>query len=687
MKQPITLGRDRCGDLDQALRREWLVTNGLGGFGAGTIAGCQTRRYHGLLVAAEKPPVGRTVRLVDLDVVAQVGDRAYELGCHEYADGTIHPTGHWLIESFLLDGTVPTWTYAIGDARLTKRVFMARGRNSTYVIFTLDRSLEALTLVIRPLCSGRDYHSHRRGDGGYLSESVDGGCTVAATGVSPDLILTADSGSFAASPGMQWNVRHRVEAARGLDAEEDLYTPGAFTAMLVPGATLAITATVERATVPASTALAELRDHEARLLEGAGASQPAWIRQLMLAADQFIVSRRSADPAADAAEGTSVIAGYPWFGDWGRDTMIALPGLTLATGRAPLAAEILRTFARHVEQGLLPNRFPEAAEAPQYNTVDATLWYFVALHEYLRATDDLALARELYPMLTNILDWHRRGTHHGIGVDPSDGLLRAGEPGVQLTWMDAKVGDWVVTPRSGKAVEINALWCNAQQILSDLAERLGDPRAARDLAAQARRSMDSFATKFWNAQRNYLYDVIEAPGSAGPDASLRPNQVLALALPHAVIDRARAACVLLACERELLTSFGLRTLNPGNSDYAAHYGGDQRQRDGAYHQGTVWPWLLGTFVRAHLVIFGDSARAVAYLAPLQQHLTDACIGQISEIFDADPPHAPQGCFAQAWSVAEVLRAWIALQGAAAAPAPTAAPPTPCARRARSRKAS
>ena len=688
MKDAITLGRDLCGELGQALRREWLVTNGLGGFGAGTVAGCQTRRYHGLLLAAQKPPVGRTLRLVDLDVTADADGHRFELGCHEYADGTIHPNGHELIETFVLDATVPTWTYAIGAVRLTKRVFMARHRNTTYVTYTLERSLGPLRLEVRPLCSGRDYHWHRRGDAGYGTESVEGGCRVAASGTGPGLTLTADAARFAASPQMQWNLRHRAEAARGLDAEEDLYSPGAFVGTLEPGATLAITASVEDAVVPAAIALAELREHEAQLLAGAGTGQPTWIRQLLLAADQFVVSRRAALAAAggDTVAGTTVIAGYPWFGDWGRDTMIALPGLTLATGRAPLAAEVLRTFARYVDQGLLPNRFPDAGEAPEYNSVDATLWYFVAVHEYLQVTQDLALARELYPMLTDIVGWHHRGTRHGIAVDPGDGLLRAGEPGVQLTWMDAKVGDWVVTPRSGKAVEINALWCNAQAILGDIAGRLGDRRAATALAEQARLSTDSFAAKFWYADGGYLYDVVESPDGTGPDASLRPNQLLALALPHAVIDRERAAAVLAACERELVTSYGLRTLSPGSPGYVGRYGGDQRERDGAYHQGTVWPWLLGAFARTHFKVHGDPARAMAYLAPLEQHLADACIGQISEIFDAEPPHAPQGCFAQAWSVAEVLRSWLELRAAEAAlQATTSTPQRP--RAARPRKAS
>jgi predicted glycogen debranching enzyme len=666
MNSNITLGRETCGDLGPALGREWLVTNGLGGYAAGTVAGCQTRRYHGLLVAALSPPVGRTVLLADLDVAVESGGRRFALACHEYADGTVDPRGYLLIESFVLDGTVPTWTYALGAARLVQRVFMARGANTTYVTYTLERALAPATLSIRPLCTGRDYHWHRRGGSGYDGEPIPSGCRVHASGVAATLALTADAGTFAAAPDMHWNLHHRAEAARGLDADEDLYVPGTFTVTLEPGSTVAFTATVEAAAPTAAAALAALRTHEAGLLAAVD-GQPAWIRQLALAADQFVVTRRT---PGEALAGTTVIAGYPWFSDWGRDTMIALPGLTLATGRPALTAGVLRTFARHVGDGLLPNRFPDAGEAPEYNTVDATLWYFVAIHAYLEATGDLELGRELFPVLLDIVARHRAGTRHGIAVDPADGLLRAGEIGVQLTWMDAKIGTWVVTPRIGKPVEINALWCNAVAILRDLATRLGERRVARELGALATTAFASFAAKFWFPDGGYLYDVIEGPDGAAPDASLRPNQVLALALPHAVLDAARAASALVACERELLTSFGPRTLSPGSPGYAAHYAGDPLHRDAAYHQGTVWPWLLGAFCRAHLRVHGDADRARAYLAPIEQHLADACIGQVSEIFDAEPPHAPQGCFAQAWSVAEVLRAFVELGRE-----PTRAPPT------------
>jgi predicted glycogen debranching enzyme len=667
---PITLGRDLCGDLEQSLRREWLVTNGLGGFGAGTVGGCQTRRYHGLLIAAQQPPVQRRMLLVDLDVQVKIGGHRYDLGLHEYADGTIAPTGHRLIESFTLDGTVPTWRYALGGARLTRRVYMARGRNTTYVTFSIDRAPSPVILTIRPLCSGRDYHWHRRGPEGYQLLAAEKGCRIVTQAGAPALALSTDVGEFFEAPDVHWNLRHRVEAQRGLDSVEDLFTPGTWTATLVAGQSIAVTATIEATSPRADLALAELRAHEAGLLATAPADLPDWARRLVLAADQFIV-RRSDENDRDG--GSTVIAGYPWFSDWGRDTMIALPGLTLTTGRAPVAAQILRTFARHVHQGLLPNRFPDAGEAPEYNTVDATLWYFVALHEYLRVTRDVALARELYPVLAKIVDWHRRGTLHGIGVDPKDGLLRAGAPGVQLTWMDAKVGDWVVTPRAGKPVEINALWCNALRILAGIAKDIGDVPAARELETAAQAATESFASRFWYADGGYLYDVIDTDTGLA-DVSIRPNQILALALPYEVVERGRAASILAICENELLTSNGVRTLAPGTAGYTSKYRGGPADRDAAYHQGTVWPWLLGAFARAHFRVFGDPVAASAFLEPIALHLRDACIGQISEIFDADPPHDPQGCFAQAWSVAEVLRAWCEI-GARSHAVPERRPPS------------
>ncbi len=378
---------------------------------------------------------------------------------------------------------------------------------------------------------------------------------------------------------------------------------------------------------------------------------PTVTERLVLAADQFIV-RRS---LPDDPDGRSVIAGYPWFGDWGRDTMISLPGLTLVTGRHDVAARVLRTFARFVDRGMLPNRFPDEGETPEYNTVDATLWYFEAIRAYHAATDDDGLLGDLFPVLQEIVEWHRRGTRYHIQVDPDDGLLYAGEPGVQLTWMDAKVGDWVVTPRIGKPVEINALWYNALRSMADFARRLGEPLSPYE--ALAEQTVTGFA-RFWNQDTGYCYDVIHGPD--GDDPALRPNQLFAVSLPHSPLSPSQQRAVVDVCARRLLTSHGLRSLARDDPAYIGHYGGDRRQRDAAYHQGTVWSWLIGPFVTAYLRVYDDRERARSFLQPFIHHLVDHGVGSISEIFDGDAPFAPRGCIAQAWSVGEVLRAWSAV---------------------------
>ncbi|MBS4051436.1 MAG: glycogen debranching protein, partial [Methylomonas sp.] len=426
---------------------------------------------------------------------------------------------------------------------------------------------------------------------------------------------------------------------------------------------------------------AAVRQHihrqQQQLMQRLPAAAPDWIRQLALAADQFIVDRRQDGQPT----GKTVIAGYPWFGDWGRDTMIALPGLTLALGRFEAAADILRTFAGHVSQGMIPNRFPEQGTTAEYNTADATLWFMHAVDQYTVYSGDNTLAAELYPLLAEIIAWHRKGTRFGIKVDPDDGLLMAGEAGVQLTWMDAKVDDWVVTPRIGKCVEINALWYNALQIMAQLAEPFGTAQQLADYRQSALQIKNSFK-HFWNESRQCLYDVIDGPegdlhaDDQRYDGRPRPNQLLAVSLPHSPLCERQCQAVVDLCTRELLTPFGLRSLAAGEADYAPYYRGNPRQRDGGYHQGTVWAWLIGPFVDAHYRVYGDRDKALSYLEPFRQHLGAACLGQISEIFDAEPPFTPRGCFAQAWSVAEVLRVWLRLHSnGTASPKPGDAVPT------------
>jgi predicted glycogen debranching enzyme len=653
----IRFSRDMLQEFESVTRREWLVTNGIGGFASSTIAGLNTRRYHGLLVASLKPPVQRTVLVAKLDAVASYRGQRYALATNEFADGTVAPRGFVHLDSFALDGQLPVWTWLIGDALLEQRLWMAHAENATYVSFRLLRGDQPLQLELAPLCTYRDFHSQHRGYRETLVTPVAGGIRIDSyLGAAPYRLLS-DRGEWHIAPEWYWNFKHRAETERGLDDIEDLIQPARLHVTIEPGAASTMILTSEAAEpAPAGVSLKFERARQQRLLETPRARELArsddhdqTLRQLILAADQFVVSRETG--------GNTVIAGYPWFSDWGRDTMIALPGLTLTTGRYDVAATILRTFAKFVSDGMLPNLFPDAGDAPEYNTVDATLWYFVAVDEYVRQTNDSSLLQDLYPTLQYIVRWHQHGTRYGIQVDPHDGLLRAGEPGVQLTWMDAKIGDWVVTPRTGKPVEINALWVNALTIMRDCALRLHDTESASEYATAAELAMQSFRQRFWFEDGGYLYDVVDGP--QGDDATLRPNQIFAVSLRHTLLDDRRAKSVIDVCAQHLWTPAGLRSLGPqiGEPRYAGRYVGGPRERDAVYHQGTVWSWLLGPFVSAHYRFYGDASRARTYLEGIRSHLRDGCVGQVSEIFDGDAPFTPRGCFAQAWGVAEILRVW------------------------------
>ena len=658
----IGWGREISGDLPAAERREWLCTNGIGGFASGTVVGSLTRRYHGLLVAALEPPLGRTLLVATVDDTVAYDGAGASLATNRWAGGAIDPHGYRAIERFVLDGSTPVWTYAVADALVEKRIWMEPGANTTYIRYRVLRARGPLALQLRILVDYRDYHATTRGGEWRMDIApVTRGLRVIAFAGARPLLLLADRGE--ARIAHTWYQRFELprERERGLDAWEDHLHAGTFEASLEPGAALTLVLSAETApSLDGERAWCRRAGHEADVLTAwrrarpAAEQAPAWIGQLVLAADQFVARR----PLADDPEGMTVIAGYHWFGDWGRDTMIALPGLTLTTGRPEVARRILKTFARFVDRGMLPNRFPDAGEAPEYNTVDATLWYFEALRAYHAATRDDGLLKELYPVLEEIVRFHRAGTRYGIKEDAGDGLLTSGEPGVQLTWMDAKVGDWVVTPRTGKAVEINALWYSALRTMAGFARHLGRPVGPWEILADRVRT--GFE-RFWSERAGHCYDVLDSPG--GHDEALRPNQVFAVSLHESPLSPERQKKVVDACARYLLTSFGLRSLAPGHPDYRGHYGGDQRERDGAYHQGTVWAWLLGPFALAHFKAYGDAATARSFLAPLADHLGDHGVGSIAEIFDGDPPFAPGGCIAQAWSVAETLRAWHELAGA------------------------
>ncbi len=654
----VQFGREICGDLAAAESREWLVTNGIGGYASGTVAGSQTRRYHGLLLAALQPPVGRTQLVSAIDEIVHYAGADFSLATHRWASGAVEPKGFLLLEEFHLEGSTPVWTYALADALLEKRVWMRQGENTTYIQYTLLRGTSALEMDLKALVNYRDYHSLTHASDWHMNiELVEQGVKVLAFDGAAPFYLQCTAASC--EPRHEWYLgcHYGAETERGLSDREDRLFAALFRTKLEVGSSVILVATTEVAASPdGETARAEQANHDVKLFhewqakdEALAEAAPTWIWQLILAADQFIVKRS----LPEEPEGRSIIAGYHWFGDWGRDTMIALPGLTLATGRAGVARQILLAFARYVDGGMLPNNFPDAGGKPEYNTVDAALWYFESIRQYFEATQDAATLQRLFPVLAGMMNAHIAGTRYNIHVDPADGLLYSGGPGVQLTWMDARIGDWVVTPRTGKPVEINALWINALETMAGFSKLLAKPGDAYEkLAAKAKKSFQ----KFWNAERNCCFDVIDSPGT-GNDASLRPNQIFAASLPASPLSPKQQKAVVDACARHLLTSHGLRSLAPSEPGYAGHYGGSPRDRDAVYHQGTVWGWLLGPFALAHYRVYNDREAALRFLEPLGRQIHSSGLGTLSEIFDGDAPFTPRGCIAQAWTVAEVLRAW------------------------------
>jgi predicted glycogen debranching enzyme len=654
----IQFGREICGNLAAAESREWLVTNGIGGYASGTIAGSQTRRYHGLLVAALQPPVGRTFLVSAIDEVVHYIGEDFSLATHRWVSGAVEPKGFLLLEDFHLEGSMPVWTYALSDALLEKRVWMRQNENTTVIQYTLLRGNSALEMDLKAFVNYRDFHSlTHAGDWRMNITPVEHGVAVQAfEGAIPFYLK---SSAATCEPRHEWYIGcyYAEETERGLSDREDHLFVALLQAKLEPGSSVTIVVSTEAAaSLDAETARAEQANHDVKLFqqwqasaESLAGEAPSWLWQLILAADQFIV-RRS---LPEEPNGRSIIAGYHWFGDWGRDTMIALPGLTLATGRAEVARQILLAFSRYVDGGMLPNNFPDAGGKPEYNTVDAALSYFESVRQYFEATQDAVTLQKLFPVLASMIDAHIAGTRYNIHVDPADGLLYAGGPGVQLTWMDAKLGDWVVTPRAGKPVEINALWINALETIAGFARRLAKRADVYEkLSANAKQSFQ----RFWNANRNCCFDVIDSPG-IGNDAALRPNQIFAVSLPVSPFTPEQQKAVVDVCARRLLTSHGLRSLAPGEPGYSGHYGGSPHDRDAVYHQGTVWGWLLGPFALAHYRVYHDRQAALRFLEPLGSQIYASGLGTLSEIFDGDPPFTPRGCIAQAWTVAEVLRAW------------------------------
>jgi predicted glycogen debranching enzyme len=662
-------------DAEKMLGREWLVTNGLGGFASGTLAGVPTRRYHGLLVAALPTPLGRTVMFNHLSEWLRTpsGSR-YPVGGQERAGGQLEWPGAEHLREFRLEEGLPVWRYEFEGAVVEKRVLMVHSQNTVHVNYRLVEGEGTLRLKLRPALQFRPLEDpvHTRADEPYTITCTEDHLEVSTGSKYPPLRLKTYGlrATFALDGGRLQNVFYRAEARRGYDHVGELWSPGYFSVDVSKEVSATLVGSTEsweliRALSPEDAQSAEHERRERLIAAAAPAAQKGVAAELVLAADQFVItpSGRQEDAARAHAAGEevrSVIAGYHWFTDWGRDTMISLEGLTCTAGRHREAGWILRTFGQYVRDGLIPNMFPDGASEGLYHTADATLWYFHALRRYLEASGDRVTLEVLLPKLQDIVRRHLEGTRFGIHVDPKDGLLVQGAEGYQLTWMDAKCDGWVVTPRRGKAVEINALWYNALCLLEGWTRESGDDERADELKGHAEACRRSFNERFWYEQGGYLFDVVESEEmGGGDDPACRPNQLFAISLDNPVLERARWEPVLNVVREKLLTPVGLRSLSPDHPDFKPTYHGDLRTRDAAYHQGTVWGWLVGPFIDAWLKVHPeDRAGARGALEGFIPHLNEACVGSISEVFDAVEPYTARGCIAQAWSVAEVLRCWV-----------------------------
>lgn len=624
---------------------EWLETNGLGGWSGSTIIGCNTRRYHGMLVAATVPPAERMGLVSKLDETIVTNVQRFELGTNNYG-AVISPTGYQYLTSFVKD-IFPSWLYEAADVQLKKTVAMIHGSNTVVIIYRVMKAGNTFTLQLLPLLSVRGYHSLMHANDAINRDAAfnDGIFKSRAYQGTPEIYIKIPGATFTRQPDWFYHFNYSVEQARGLDFTEDLFAHGNFSIALNEGDTLGIILSTEN---PAEYDAFELLDKEKARRESLfDARHTSSLEQMLtLAADQFIVKR--------SANLKTVIAGYHWFTDWGRDTMISLPGLCLSTGRYDDAKKIISAFAESVSMGMLPNRFQDNGEAPEYNNVDGTLWYFIAVYKYLQATGDKDfILQDILPVLKDIIDWHFKGTRYNIHVT-DDGLLYAGEQGQQLTWMDARIGNWVVTPRMGKPVEIEALWYNVLKMFAELLTLNGQEDDAALVNLSAAKAKQSFDEKFWYAEGGYLYDVIDE--NDNPDACVRPNQLFAISLPFALIEGEKAASVLQIVTEKLYTPVGLRSLSPDDARYIGIYAGDPYKRDSSYHQGTVWSWLLGPYIDALAKTAGRHSKEVkGVIEAFKQHLKEACIGSVPEILNGDPPHHPKGCVAQAWGVAEILR--------------------------------
>lgn len=643
-------GKNDWRTFEQGAQKEWLVTNGIGGYASGTIINANTRKYHGLLIAAHNPPGWRVALLSKLDERFTSGPCTYNLAANQHASGFAE-LGFIHLQQVRID-TVPTFTYSFSDIFLEKTIFMVHGANTTVILYRVLNGDSPGVLRLNPLVNCRGHHYiTSRGQIEFNQAASGGTVSIKGREEMPLLKLACDAG-FYVKEGKWYNgMAYAAEKERGENPHEDLYIPGYFEISFSAGENKTfsvIATTADIGSVKGEELLQNERERISRVVDMAG-STDHFVRRLARAADAFIVQRRSTGKK-------TIIAGYPWFADWGRDAMISLPGLTLVTGRFQEAREILLTFVYHCRKGLIPNAFFDGVTEPVFNTVDASLWFINAVYKYLVYTADLDFAREhLYPAVEDIISWYKEGTEYGIAMD-GDSLLSAGSPRVQLTWMDAKVDDWVVTPRHGKAVEINALWYNSIMVYKAICMLLKKDFAFKELPDKIKKS---FQDKFWHESGGFLYDVVSPDGT---DSSVRPNQLLAASLPYSMLTTDQMRRVVQKVWSELYVTYGIRSLSPWDLAYKGIYSGDRIKRDGAYHQGTAWSWLIGPFITAYRKAYGYNAasreQARRFISPFRDQLRDHGVGYISEIFDGDEPAVPRGTIAQAWGVAEVLRAYI-----------------------------
>jgi len=670
----IRLSREALSRFEDAIKQEWLITNGLGGYASSTILGINTRKYHGLLVAALDPPRNRRVCLAKLDEEASLGSSTYLLGANEFQDG-IFPQGHTFLREFSIS-PFPKYVYAVPNVEVEKTIFMPYGKNAVITTYNIsNKNGSDVKIRVFPLINWRHIHSvtdRRKISWEFIQRQEEREVDMRFDTPQSVLIMKTTSGQYHAAERWVERTYYREEATRGESYLDDCYQPGCFEIGIEANknGNFALTAVADKNEVDARKVLAEIPDtmHEIEALqkreikrrenlltafykENKNVSVNDWLNWIILATDTFVVKG-----IEDAQR--CVVAGYHWFEAWGRDTFVSLPGLMLVTGRFEDAREVFQTFKKHCERGLIPNFIPDQLGQPVYNSVDATLWFVNAVLQYLKYTNDFEFVREqLWETLKTIIENHARGTAFNISLE-SDGLLSHGS---QLTWMDAVVDGQPITPRAGKAVEVQALWYSALKTVELLANKFRERGEAERYLQMAEMAMKSFVEKFWNPEQNCLFDVV---GEYGEDGSLRPNQIVAVALDFTMLDKTKSEKIVDTVHRELLTPYGLRTLARNDPKYIGVYAGDRRSRDKAYHNGTVWPWLLGPFTRAFLKTRGysDYTREhvlKSFLLPLfAEQIFKAGLGSINEIFDGDSPHTPRGCIAQAWSIAEPFRAYI-----------------------------